>query len=348
VSVILLPDKWRRQPSGPVEIDWTHPAARALISVGIPTLKFDPITREAWSNHVGDVATVGSAGGVSWQNAGNINSSMRLADSAANSTSKAIVVSIVDVAASSGDYSAVSKRVDFGQGWLLMTRFSALKGNNYPTFAFFDGAGWRSTTGTMDIRGTGPRTLVGAYDGSTVRCFVDGIPQGESSHTGSLPDTAATLKVCGDGESSAVGRVSVAYMIDGNKVTADAALSRELSLAPWAIFKKKAKILYFPSAGGGGATIAGSFAATESAVDTAAFAGDVLVSGSFTGTDSVDTTSFSGLVKVAGSFAPTESAVDSAAFTGNVVTAGIPTLSSPTVTGVTATAATPRVTITFA
>lgn len=103
-----------------------------------------------------------------------------------------------------------------------------------------------------------------------------------------------------------------------------------------------------PSSAGGGATIAGSFAATESAVDTAAFAGDVLVSGSFTGTGSVDTTSFSGLVKVAGSFAPTESAVDSAAFTGNVVTAGIPTLSSPTVTGVTATAATPRVTITFA
>mgnify|MGYP000904681177 CR=1 FL=1 len=257
MPAIILPDRWRRQPTGPVEIDWTHPAARALISVGIPTLKFDPITREEWSNYAGDLATVGGAGGVSWQNAGNSNSSMRLADSAANSTSKAIVVSIVDVAASSGDYSAVSKRVDFGQGWLLMTRFSALKGNNYPTFAFFDGAGWRSTTGTMDIRGTGPRTLVGAYDGSTVRCFVDGIPQGESSHTGSLPDTAATLKVCGDGESSAVGRVSVAYMIDGNKVTADAALSRELSLAPWAIFKKKAKILYFPSAGGGGATIAG-------------------------------------------------------------------------------------------
>lgn len=111
---------------------------------------------------------------------------------------------------------------------------------------------------------------------------------------------------------------------------------------------RRAPVYFLPSAGGGGATIAGSFAATESAVDTAAFAGDVLVSGSFTGTDSVDTTSFSGLVKVAGSFAPTESAVDSAAFTGNVVTAGIPTLSSPTVTGVTATAATPRVTITFA
>ena len=346
MSAIILPDKWLRQPTGPVEIDWTHPAARALISVGIPTLKFDPITREAWSNHVGDVATVGSAGGVSWQNAGNINSSMRLADSAANSTSKAIVVSIVDVSASSGDYSAVSKRVEFGQGWLLMTRFSALKGNNYPTFAFYDGAGWRSTTGTMDIRGTGPRTLVGAYDGTTVRCFVDGTPQGESSHTGSLPDTTATLKVCGDGESSTVGRVSVAYMIDGNKITADAALSRELSLAPWAIFKKKAKILYFPSAGGGGAT--GSFAVTESGSDTADFDGLVKVAGSFAVTEAgSDTSDIDGLVKVSGSYALTESGSDSALFEGYFPVEGIPTLTSATVTAVTRTTATPRVTITF-
>ena len=245
---------------------------------------------------------------------------MRLADSAANSTSKAIVVSVVDVSASSGDYSAVSKRVDFGQGWQLSTRFSALKGNTYPTFAFFDGAGWRSTTGTMDIRGTGPRTLVGAYDGSTVRCFVDGIPQGESSHTGSLPDTAATLKVCGDGESSAVGRVSVAYMIDGNKVTADAALSRELSLAPWAIFKKKAKILYFPSAGGGGATITGSGTPTAQA-STVSGTAERSVTGS--GTPTAQASTVAGVaervITSSGALASQSSAVAGSGSVGNAI-----------------------------
>lgn len=104
---------------------------------------------------------------------------------------------------------------------------------------------------------------------------------------------------------------------------------------------------YAPSSAGGGATITGTFSGTDS-VDTTSFAGDVLIQGTLAATDATDTTSFSGAVPISGTFSPTESAVDSAAFSGSVATAGIPTLSSPTVVSVTATTAVPRVTVTFA
>ena len=113
------------------------------------------------------------------------------------------------------------------------------------------------------------------------------------------------------------------------------------------LFKPTAKIIYFPSAGGGGAT--GSFAVTESGSDTASFTGDVIIAGAFAPAESgSDTPSFSGLVKVSGSFALTESGADTALFEGFLPVEGIPTLTNATVTAVTRTAATPRVTVTFA
>jgi hypothetical protein len=102
-----------------------------------------------------------------------------------------------------------------------------------------------------------------------------------------------------------------------------------------------------PSSAGGGAT--GSFAVTESGSDTPSFAGDVIVSGSFAVSESgADTPSFAGLTKVSGSFALTESGADTALFEGFLPVEGIPTLTNATVTAVTRTAATPRVTVTFA
>lgn len=103
---------------------------------------------------------------------------------------------------------------------------------------------------------------------------------------------------------------------------------------------------FLPSAGGGGAT--GSFAVTESGSDTADFDGLVKVAGSFAVTEAgSDTSDIDGLVKVSGSYALTESGSDSALFEGYFPVEGIPTLTSATVTAVTRTTATPRVTITF-
>lgn len=126
-------------------------------------------------------------------------------------------------------------------------------------------------------------------------------------------------------------------------------LAREVSKNPYIILygPNKTQPRYFAAPSGGGATIAGTFSGTDS-VDTTSFAGDVLIQGTLAATDATDTTSFSGAVPISGTFSPTESAVDSAAFSGSVATAGIPTLSSPTVVSVTATTAVPRVTVTFA
>lgn len=120
---------------------------------------------------------------------------------------------------------------------------------------------------------------------------------------------------------------------------------REVMRDPGAAFQGR-RILYFNVAGGGGAT--GSFAVTESGSDTADFDGLVKVAGSFAVTEAgSDTSDIDGLVKVSGSYALTESGSDSALFEGYFPVEGIPTLTSATVTAVTRTTATPRVTITF-
>lgn len=347
MAAILSPDKWQGRPTGQLELDQNHWAYPALIHVVAPSTSPRDLITRAFMSAVGGPTVKATPDGCAVRGNGS-SSYYELADSSENSPTKILVVSRVSADSGSGDVSAVSKRLILSNGWNLKTRFTALTGNDFPCFVFYDGA-WHIASGTTDIRGGGFKTLVGGYDGAHVRFCLNGGAVSATAYWSSLGDTTETVKLGGDLDGAVPNAdISLFYLLDGNRADISASAMQELGSAPWQIFRKQPRILYFTAPSGGGATIAGSFAATESAVDTAAFAGDVLVSGSFTGTDSVDTTSFSGLVKVAGSFAPTESAVDSAAFTGNVVTAGIPTLSSPTVTGVTATAATPRVTITFA
>lgn len=260
MAVILTPDKWRRQPSGPVAIDYSHPAAPGLVHLTLPSVELIDLASggqwEQWSGPNAVARTAGS-GGNAWKPSGSTNSFIYRADSAANSVSKIIAVSVVETAAGIGDYAPLTKRVYFDKGWMLNVRFSGLKGNDYPCLAFFDGVGWRSTTGTRDIRGTGPRTLVGSYDGATLRCFVDGISDGETAFAGSIPDTAGRVEAVGYGENSTVGLVYGSYLIDATKVNASAELVREISRAPYAIFRKQPRILYFTAPSGGGATIAG-------------------------------------------------------------------------------------------
>ena len=93
----------------------------------------------------------------------------------------------------------------------------------------------------------------------------------------------------------------------------------------------------------------GTLAATESGADTAALAGDVLIDGSLAATESGgDTAALAGDVLIAGTFAATESGADVAAIQGTAhVASGIPVLSAPSMSSITATTAVPRVTLTF-
>jgi hypothetical protein len=78
----------------------------------------------------------------------------------------------------------------------------------------------------------------------------------------------------------------------------------------------RAQTFAIPPAGGAG-PVTGSFAVTESGVDTAAFAGDVLIDGSLAATESGgDTAALAGDVLISGTFAATESGADVAAIQG--------------------------------
>ena len=181
-------------------------------------------------------------------------------------------------------------------------------------------------------------------NGATVTVVCRGASASTSGGNGGIRRSAGS----GFGVEYQIGQAYSAAFLAG--VTSEAlsvSAMQALLDNPWSVFRANSRTYFIPSAGGGGATITGTFSGTDS-VDTTSFAGDVLIQGTLAATDATDTTSFSGAVPISGTFSPTESAVDSAAFSGSVATAGIPTLSSPTVVSVTATTAVPRVTVTFA
>ena len=180
-------------------------------------------------------------------------------------------------------------------------------------------------------------------NGATVTVVCRGASASTSGGNGGIRRSAGS----GFGVEYQIGQAYSAAFLAG--VTSEAlsvSAMQALLDNPWSVFRANSRTYFIPSAGGGGAT--GSFAVTESGSDTADFDGLVKVAGSFAVTEAgSDTSDIDGLVKVSGSYALTESGSDSALFEGYFPVEGIPTLTSATVTAVTRTTATPRVTITF-
>lgn len=238
--------------------------------------------------------------------------------------------------------------------------FCAALNNDYQYQLRTDGSNWafyHLSSAPSDILAgeaggltlNSPTVLAGKWENGAISLFKNGVRvAGPVTATGAFrTPNKVWLMSDGAGVNPWHGSVYLNAFWAGRSFS-DAALCELTSnqSAPWQIFRRP-RYLYISLPSGGGATIAGTFSGTDS-VDTTSFSGDVLIQGTLAATDATDTTSFSGAVPISGTFSPTESAVDSALFEGNVVTAGVPTLSSPTVVSVTATSAIPRVTVTFA
>jgi hypothetical protein len=334
VSVILLPDKWRRQPGALVEPEdyctfaynpaYSGPGLKACRGIPGAFIGSASAYNRAVANYGGMLALntqhfYGGDGGVGFAGAGGLLSSAR--------GWLLIYGSLIT------NQSANYQRLVYTTTGLTISKDGASIAR-----VAIGGSEWNASVSWGDILNGKPTVLSWGPDGRAI--WNGGRLLASTASAPGATAISGTLSLC-DNDNQQIKHFLLAGGVHAPVTPA------ELSANPWQIFRKQPRILYFTAPSGGGATITGTFSGTDS-VDTTSFAGDVLIQGTLAATDATDTTSFSGAVPISGTFSPTESAVDSAAFSGSVATAGIPTLSSPTVVSVTATTAVPRVTVTFA
>ena len=332
MPAIIRPEKWQERPRGTLILDQGHWAFGAIVHALCPGQALVDLKTGIAPTKVDAAEIVGTPEGPAI-NGGSIYRYYEFADSPQNSNSRMMVVARWSGTGATNEGPA-SKRVVFGQGWNLAGSFNALLGANYPAFGFFDGSGWRTASGTEDIRSAGLVTLAGGYDGNVVTLSAKGRTY-TTAFSGSIPDVAVSVKIGGDGgDVVSGGTTSLFYLIDGNRLRSSTCAVEELAKAPWQVFRKQARILYFPSAGGGGAiTGTGSPAAQSATVSGTATR---TVTGS--GTPAAQAATVSGTaereITSSGTPAAQSATVSGTGTVGAVVTgSGAPQAQSATVAG---------------
>ena len=334
MPAIILPDRCKQRPIGPVEIDWTNPLAKGLRYFVLT----DAVNYRTNLVNQQQIAVAMDSG--IWGSGTSITTAQLDGYQGEFSISKPDWI---------GSY-AVSYRPILGSVcWMFSsaTSWDGLYATNPSDILLTSNSGFAGQiTPTGNSTGGFLRVCASVPAANNFRA-ISGVGDVAIDTSAPLPIGAMTKFVIGGDYAQAnYCAAEFAYFAVWDAPLADDEM-RAFNAQPYSVLRRKSRILYFPSAGGGGAT--GSFAVTESGSDTASFTGDVIIAGAFAPAESgSDTPSFSGLVKVSGSFALTESGADTALFEGFLPVEGIPTLTNATVTAVTRTAATPRVTVTFA
>lgn len=336
MPAIILPDKWRRQPSGPVSLD------------------------PRWSKNLLWCATPGS-GGVDLTTG-------RLSVPAARSVTGGLGgLGYSYVTSGGGDTPTVNFSSSLSTNYVTQFTLFTMRSAVAWSACIFLRYGWHGLTfgpDGLDVRNVWAGIDWGTPTGLTLKvgklhaavqiitptqkiAVVDGLVVTESQTNVEQAATLPTGWFGGDPGTTDRTLNGLIYLSGIVRDSWSIPQAIEWTRNPWQIFHKQSRVLYFDLGSGvGGAT--GSFAVQEPSPDTASFAGDVIVQGSFSPQEGgVDSATFAGLVKVQGSFSIQEPSVDTSLFEGQVVTPGSVTLSAATVLNVTRTTATPRVTVTF-
>lgn len=251
MSVILLPDKWRRQPSGPVSVDWNNPLARGLVLAYVPTVPYN-----AARNTPAIVAPtlVPTSEGIAL--AGNGSTSyLKLAATPTLITGSYSSYSISALGAEWANSNAISQGVAFSETWSV--RYFYGGGTRY-VWASGVGNDVPAGSGAGGISRVGISVASGVSSGAKV--FWNGALA--ITTTGTPPALSGSRSIL-VGRSEDVGGVT--HQAANNNIILSLAWNRPLSAdemqeadkSPYAIFRKQPRILYFNTAGGG-ATIAGA------------------------------------------------------------------------------------------
>lgn len=285
MSVILLPDKWRRQPNGPVLVNLDHPLASKIsyaIVAGVDLL--NPSLSQltfAENNIYGRVFRGSSPHKVS-------------AD-----TAESTVIGHHYYAGDNNDYAALSWGfyVSAGNNSQLGIGMGPITGSSIYAVNRANGAGSTELEPSITIPYSAIWAITGTLgSGAAAKAYKNGVYFANVAQSGSEPFSQSTSRTFDSYLSSSSGKAS-AWNYKFNRILLPEEI-RELSNAPYQILVKAPRILYFLPSAGGGAT--GSLSVTLADVTVSA-SGALSIAGSASNTLAAVGLSGAGAVAIAGS-----------------------------------------------
>ncbi len=290
MPAIILQDRWRRQPSGLTDVDWGNPLSRGIVFAGLPTgaglvdvsrrignlvatnAALFPAVYRGGALHAHDLT--GSSSYVRTNPTQNALTSLPISMSILINPDGAAACRVMDVG-TANSYNPVVGIQGIGTSQYRLQHYDTGEAITNPTTV---------SAGTW-------AHLVGVFSSNEYRAmYRDGLFV-SSSTTTRFSDSGFDNLVIGYAPWSGVeyfdGKVA-APVVWARSLSADEI--KELAANPWQVFKKSPRILYFPSAGGGGATLAadsGTYALTGTSATLKADRKLAADSGSYaiTGTD---------------------------------------------------------------
>ena len=244
MSAIILPDKWRRQPRGPVRVNLAHPLARKIsyaIVAGVDLL--NPSLSQltfAENNIYGRVFRGSSPHKVS-------------AD-----TAESTVIGHHYYAGDNNDYAALSWGfyVSAGNNSQLGIGMGPITGSSIYAVNRANGAGSTELEPSITIPYSAIWAITGTLgSGAAAKAYKNGVYFANVAQSGSGTFSQSTSRTFDSYLSSSSGKAS-AWNYKFNRILPPEEI-RELSNAPYQILVKTPRILYFTAPSGGGATITG-------------------------------------------------------------------------------------------
>lgn len=319
MAYIILPDKWKRQPDYPTELDANHWLVQKGIALYMPLTGVRPgLVYGAWRNANTDAVARNPDGMLPGGQHGLVAdlSAQYIEFTEAVATWPLTMLVWGKVAASSSQPAlSIGRSGGGGSDRLVLqhnedgtiTALSATSSSN-------------STSVTTDTYAANEWFFSAARFNSNAhrQAGLNGIYATAQTTTRASTGLNRTLigsRILSGSYSTYTGKLFNAMIVKAG-LTADefAQIYYEQKQNPYEILRKSARILYFNIPSG---STTGTLAATESGADTLAIAGDVLVQGALSASESgADTMAIAGDVLVEGALAATESGADVCAIAG--------------------------------
>jgi len=261
MSVIIVPRRWTRQPTGPVEIDWTHPLTRGLQEALHDTYQFDAARRIPLVSLGVQTAQLTTAKfGFARQHG----TQRRIQTVATNKLSDAPLPRTVFLQHQLATNAADARLMWRGQTSGGSTGFSESLGTisasgryTYDRRVGGVSVGTSSWAATLNI----DSRLVVTNDGVTAantELYENGVLQTRLG-TGTAGTAAASLaqviSLGGSGSGAAVANAKISLCLIWTRIQTLAEI-KEISRNPWQIFKPISNKIYIDAAAAGGGFLA--------------------------------------------------------------------------------------------
>ena len=262
MSAIILPDKWRRQPSGVGTSLDISDSARGVIACYVPSAGYVDIASGKRMQGTASPNFRPGVSGISTQTTGAAGAFIgcpTYGTIASGSDRTVMAVFAIDTYPPSQLASVVGFSNSIPRGSDAVSSWNVLGVGSTGTvqYAEYDGS-TKYASGQTISTGKVVCAIGTAVSGVGIRVAVDGVV-GSLTSMGTLAaiNSAGLASNFTDiyGPLSARHFAGQIYLMCGWNRALSAPELADLSVNPWQIFRKSPRVLYFPSAGGGGATL---------------------------------------------------------------------------------------------